>query len=88
MEVRVDIKAAYIEHQITYLYNFRSGRSISSFGTACAAIHGIEPAIVARADELILLEARGEDLVAACAKISERDAADLEAAVSTLLCVS
>lgn len=82
MQVRVDVKAAEIENQVTYLYNFNPGRSISSFGTACATMNGIEPAIVARADELILLTARGEDLVAACAKVSEKDAADLETAVS------
>ena len=33
MEVRVDTQAEEVEEQLTYLYNFRQGRSVSSFGT-------------------------------------------------------
>lgn len=48
----------------------------------CAAINGIDPAIVERADELILLSARGEDLVEACARLTEGEATELKEAVS------
>lgn len=56
------------------------GRSIASFGTCCAALNGIDPAIVNRAEELIMMSARGEDLVAACAKLSDAEIQDLDAA--------
>lgn len=49
---------------------------------SCAAINGVEPAVVDRAEELVLLSARGEDLVTACARMSEQEEKDLEIAVS------
>ena len=44
-------------------------------------MNGVDQAIVDRADELVLLSARGEDLVTVCAILSENEEVDLKAAV-------
>ncbi|KAH7095817.1 muts domain V-domain-containing protein [Paraphoma chrysanthemicola] len=82
MEVRVDIKASEVHDQITYLYNYRTGRSTSSFGSCCAASNGVPPEVVQRAEQLITLSLEGEDLVAACCQMPDDEAAELEEAVS------
>ncbi|EAW22755.1 MutS family protein MSH5 [Aspergillus fischeri NRRL 181] len=73
MEVRISGEACQVEDQITYLYNFRPGRSNKSFGTICAAMNGISQTIVDRANELAALSARGENLIAACATLSAEE---------------
>ncbi|KAJ5794039.1 DNA mismatch repair protein MutS core [Penicillium paradoxum] len=80
MEIQVCEKAQEVEDQVTYLYNFRPGRSNKSFGTICAAVNGIDPAIVSRANEIASLSARGENIVAACAILSPEEMEDLEEA--------
>ncbi|KAL8771108.1 MAG: hypothetical protein Q9209_003279 [Squamulea sp. 1 TL-2023] len=70
MEVRVDMEAEVVEEQITYLYK-------------CAAMNGIDQAIVERADRLGLLSAKGEDLVIACANLSSTEEEDLKSAEET-----
>lgn len=51
-------------------------------------MNGIDKAIVDRADDLCLLSARGEDLVAACAMVSEREERELQVAVSLPLLIA
>ncbi|RAR08460.1 DNA mismatch repair protein MutS [Stemphylium lycopersici] len=84
MEVRVNTEAQEISDQITYLYNFREGRSTSSFGTCCAAMNGVPPEIIQRAENLVLLSVRGEDLVSACCQMPEDEVAELEEASSPI----
>lgn len=82
MDVRVDLEAKNSEDQVTYLFCVVPGRSSSSFGSRCAAMNGVELAVVERADAIALLLARGEDLRAACTRLSESETEKLEEAES------
>ena len=80
MEIRIEEDAGEIEDQLTYLYVLRAGRKNSSFGNHCAAINGIDAAIVARSEELEEMCAKGEDLVATCSAVTEEEEKDLKMA--------
>ncbi|EDN03922.1 hypothetical protein HCAG_01787 [Histoplasma mississippiense (nom. inval.)] len=88
MEVQIDPAARDMENEVTYLYKlrtpplFRCGRSNASFGTNCALLSGIDPAIISRANEIGTLAARGEDLVVICAKMSVDEIEELGEAES------
>jgi DNA mismatch repair protein MSH5 len=49
---------------------------------SCAALNGVPETIVQRADEFVLMNTRGEDLVAACSVMPDSEVAELEEAVS------
>lgn len=51
---------------------------------SCAAINGINQTVVARANELASLSARGENLIAACATLTAEETQALEEAVGSL----
>ncbi|CDM30496.1 DNA mismatch repair protein MutS, type 1 [Penicillium roqueforti FM164] len=82
MEVQVCEETQAAEDQITYLYNFRPGRSSQSFGTMCAAMNGIDPSVISRANEFTSLSARGENIIVACSVLSSEEMQDLEEANS------
>ena len=77
MEVRLDLQT---EEQVTYLFRLIEGRSTSSYGCRCAAMNGVDSAVVDRAEALALMLARNEDLQAACAKLAPAEEKRLEEA--------
>ncbi|KAK2732696.1 MutS protein msh5 [Myotisia sp. PD_48] len=74
MEVKVDTTKQDLENQVT----FQLGRSSSSFGTNCAAMSGIDPEIIYRARKIEELARQGVNIVAACARVTAAELAELE----------
>ncbi|KAI0154499.1 muts domain V-domain-containing protein [Hypoxylon sp. FL1284] len=80
MDVRVDFDAPTTEEQVTYLFQLAPGRSISSFGSRCAAMNGIDKAVVERAESIMLMIVRNEDLGVVCSRLSDAETQKLEEA--------
>ncbi|KAI2466390.1 muts domain V-domain-containing protein [Annulohypoxylon bovei var. microspora] len=80
MDVRLDFDAPTMEDQVTYLFQLKSGRSIASFGSRCAAMNGIDEAVVERAESIMLMIVRNEDLEVVCSKLSDAETQKLEEA--------
>ncbi|KAK1757587.1 muts domain V-domain-containing protein [Echria macrotheca] len=62
METHENPQARDVEDQLVYLYQLLPGRGPSSLALSCAAIHGVERAIIDRARELIGYMDNNEDL--------------------------
>lgn len=77
MEIHIDLEAPTVEDQVTYLYQLAPGKSISSFGSRCAAMNGVDQAVVERAESIIVQMVHHEDLEVACSKLSETEAQKL-----------
>ena len=56
--------------------------SCANRDSSCAALNGIDATIVDRANHLMEMSAKGEDLVSACSKFSEKEEDDLRDAVN------
>ncbi|KAH9891518.1 muts domain V-domain-containing protein [Xylariomycetidae sp. FL2044] len=80
MDIRLELDAPTLEDQVTYLFQLVAGRSISSFGSRCAAMNGLDKAVVERAESIMLMLAQNEDLEVVCSKLSADETQTLEEA--------
>ncbi|KAI0838978.1 muts domain V-domain-containing protein [Hypoxylon sp. FL0890] len=80
MNVRLHFDAPTMEDQVTYLFQLTPGRSIASFGSRCASMNGIDEAVVERAESIMLMLVRNEDLEVVCSKLSDAEMQRLEEA--------
>jgi len=78
MDVQMDLGQQEVGDRTTYLYRLTAGRNTSSFGSQCAAMNGLDNAVVERSEAILLLLARNEDLGAACAELTAEEEAMLE----------
>lgn len=80
MHIIIDRDAEQIGDQVAYLYQVQDGPSLSSFGINCAALGGIPDEVIARAEQLLEITAKGENLVDALHVLSESEKMELRAA--------
>ena len=62
--------------------HYQASGALANWYLSCAALNGVDATIVDRANYLIEISAKGEDLVGACAGISEKEEDDLKDAVN------
>lgn len=73
MDVRLDPQAEDVESQVTFLFHLLPGRGSSSLGVLCAATNDVPGDVIRRAEAIVALQERNENLVAACSDLSEED---------------
>ncbi|KAL2020184.1 hypothetical protein VTK56DRAFT_8708 [Thermocarpiscus australiensis] len=73
MDTRLDPQADDVEDQVTFLFRLLPGRGPSSLGVLCAAMNDVLRDVVDRAEAIVALQNRNEDLVTACSDTSEED---------------
>ncbi|KAL0936643.1 DNA mismatch repair protein [Colletotrichum truncatum] len=82
MNVRLDLRAKR-DNQIVFLYELAMGQRTLGFSNACAALNGVEGAVIERAEMIIQLLAHDEDVKATCARLNVEDECRLEEAERT-----
>lgn len=73
MDTRLDARARDVEDQVTFLYRLLPGRGPSSLGVMCAAMSDVPGEVIERAEAIVALRDRNEDLVTACLELTEGD---------------
>jgi len=80
MGVRLDPEAQEVEDQITYLFQLFPGRAESSLGVLCAAANGVEREVVERAEYILQLLNKNENVAEALSTLNEDDVKKLKQA--------
>lgn len=66
MDVRLDPQAEDVDEKVTFLFRLLPGRGSSSLGILCAAINNVPDDVIRRAEAVVALQDRNENLVEAC----------------------
>jgi DNA mismatch repair protein MSH5 len=73
MDVRLDPQAEDAEDQVTFLFHLLPERGSSSLGILCAATNDVPGDVIDRAEAIVALQERNENLIAACSDLTEQD---------------
>ncbi|CCG84549.1 protein of unknown function [Taphrina deformans PYCC 5710] len=80
MEIIINKNAEQIKDQIAHLYRVADGPTLSSFGINCAALGGVPDHILARAQQLLEIQARGDCLTEALSVLTDKEREELKEA--------